>query len=234
VRGTSRRLTAEYWAGDPLWSPDGQTLAYSIAADSPPNIVVRGGAGDAPERRLTRHGSEQHYATGFTPDARQIVFHAATATTGLDLYLVSTTEDHAPPQRLLQTRANESQGRVSPDGRWLAYVSDESGRPEVYLSRFPELQGTTAVSSGGGRRPAWRRDGRELFYLAPDGSLVAVPLTPDGGALEPGKPFQLFAGGVYEGAYAVDSAGQRFLVARVSATTETVPLEVVINPLSGR
>jgi Tol biopolymer transport system component len=229
-RGTSTRLTAAYWAGDPLWSQDGRTLAYSIAADSPPNIVIRGEGGQGAERRLTQHGAEQHYATSFTPDGRQLVFQAVSTTTGIDLYLVSTIETNAPPQRLLQTRANESNGRVSPDGRWLAYVSDDSGRPELYVSRFPELQGKIAVSSGGARRAVWRADGKELFYLGEDGALMSVAIGVSSEALDVGKPTTLVRGGFYEGAYAPDAAGQRFLIARRSESTETVPLEIVANP----
>ena len=130
-----------YWSGDPLWSPDGRTLAYSVAADSPPNLVVRGDGGQGAERRLTQQPTEMQYATSFTPDGRQIVYSALTATTGSDLYAISATDERPTPQRLLQTSANEGQGRVSPDGRWLAYVSDESGQPEVYASPFPGAAG---------------------------------------------------------------------------------------------
>jgi Tol biopolymer transport system component len=229
-RGTSTRLTAAYWSGDPLWSQDGRTLAYSIAADSPPNLVVRPNAGQGPERRLTRQATEQHYASSFTPDGSQLVFQANTPTTGIDLYLVATAEEGATPQRLLQTRANESQGRISPDGRWLAYVSDESGQHEVYVSRFPELQGKTALSSGGGTRPFWRGDGAELFYLGSEGRVLAVPLTRDAGGLQPGKAVELFRAVLYEKIYAPDASGQRFLIARPAPTAETVPLEIVVNP----
>lgn len=130
-RGSSSRLTAAYWASDPVWSPDGRQLAYSVAVDSPPNLVLRESRVDARERRLTRHPLEQHHATSFTPDGRQVVFQAIAPATGIDLYVVPAAQEDATPQRLLQTRANESQARVSPDGRWLAYVSDESGQAEI-------------------------------------------------------------------------------------------------------
>ena len=231
VSGAGTRLTAAYWSSNPLWSPDARTLAYSIAADSPPNLVLRGDGGKGPERRITTQATEQHYATSFTPDGRQIVFHALTATTGADLYLVSASDERAAPQRLLQTAANESMGRVSPDGRWLAYVSDDSGQPEIYVAPFPEVQGKTAVSTGGGTRPFWRADGRELFFLSADGSVMAAPMTASPNAIAPGKPAALFKASPYAGIYAPDAAGQRFLIARPSATGELVPLELVVNPL---
>jgi eukaryotic-like serine/threonine-protein kinase len=228
---TSRRLTAAYWAADPWWSPDGRTLAYSVAVDSPPNLALRSIAGDAPERRLTRSPLEQQYATSFTPDGQQLVYHAISATTGTDLYLVGVNGDAPTPQRLLQTRANEHSAKVSPDGRWVAYVSDESGRPEVYVSRFPELQGKTAVSSGGGGRPLWRRDGKELFYVAPVGRVMALAAQEENGAFRAGTVAELFRETLYADAYAPDPTGQRFLIARPAASSEIVPLEIVTNPL---
>jgi eukaryotic-like serine/threonine-protein kinase len=232
--GTSRRLTSTYWSGDPLWSPDGRTLAYSVAADSAPNLVVRADRGQAPERRVTRQAKEIHYATSFTPDGRQIVYQGLSATTGSDLYVVSATDEQATPQRLLQTSANEGLGRVSPDGRWLAYVSDESGHSEIYVSRFPELQGKTALSSGGGNRPFWRSDGRELFYLGPDGRLFALAITSSGSALTPARPIELFRTVLYGDVYTPDATGQRFLLARPAPAGEPVPFEILVNPFTVR
>jgi Tol biopolymer transport system component len=230
ARGTSSRLTATYWSGDPLWSSDGRTLAYSVAADSPPNLVIRGDRGQGTERRLLQQPSEIQYATSFTPDGRQIVYSALTATTGSDIYAVSTTDDHPTPQRLLQTSANEGQGRVSPDGRWLVYMSDESGQAEIYASRFPEMQGKVALSTGGGSRPFWRADGREVFYLR-DGRVIGLPIAPSAAGLSPGKPEELFKVTLYGDVYAPDASGKRFLIARPAATTEVVPLEILLNPL---
>jgi Tol biopolymer transport system component len=227
--GTSTRLPSTYWSGDPLWSPDGQRLAYSIADTTPPNLVVRDARGHGTERRLTRHATEQHYANSWTPDGRAIVFEAFSNDTGWDLQMVNAADAEAPTQRLLQTRAHETAGRVSPDGRWLAYESDESGRKEIYVAPFPELQGARAVSSGGGTRPFWRRDGRELFYLGPEGRVMAVSVTP-GASLATGKPEELFRATLYGNVYVPTADGQRFLVARPTAAREIVPLEVLVNP----
>jgi eukaryotic-like serine/threonine-protein kinase len=230
-QGTTRRLTAAYWAADPLWSPDGRTLAYSVAVDSPPNLALRRIDGDAQERRLTRSPLEQHYATSFTPDGLHLVYQAISATTGTDLYSVAVTGESPAPQRLLQTRANEHSAKVSPDGRWVAFVSDESGRAEVYVSRFPELQGKTAVSSGGGARPLWRRDGKELFYVAAGGRVIAVTASEENGAFRAASSVELFRATLYADAYAPDQAGQRFLIARPVAAADVVPLEILTNPL---
>jgi Tol biopolymer transport system component len=230
ARATSTRLTAAYWAGDPLWSTDGRWLAYSVAVDSPPNLIVRDTSWKTAEQRVTRSATEQHYATSFTPDGQQLVYQAISATTGTDLYAIPTTGENPAPLRLLQTSANEHSAKVSPDGRWIAYVSDESGRAEVYVSRFPELQGRITISSGGGLRPQWRRDGAELFYLAPGGRLMAVAVKNTATSFQPGSPTELFRSAVYGDVYTPDANGQRFLIARPSATSETVPLEIVTYP----
>jgi Tol biopolymer transport system component len=232
ARGTSARLTSTYWSGDPLWSPDGRQLAYSVAADSPPNLVIRDGGGHGAERRLTKQPTEQHYGTSFSPDGHHLVYTAITTATGLDLFMVPTThQDTATPQKLLQTAANETMGRVSPDGRWLAYVSDESGQRQVYVTRFPEIQGKIAISPAGGWRPFWRADGRELFYLATDGAMMAVPITATAATLEPGRPIQLFRTDIYQSAFAPDARGERFVIGRPTPTNDVVPLDVVLNPL---
>jgi Tol biopolymer transport system component len=228
--GTSTRLPSTYWSADPQWSVDGQRLAYSIAADTPPNLVTRDQAGQGPERRLLRSSSDQQHATSWTPDGRSLVYEVLSGATGWDLQMVSTTDENPTPQRLLQTRANETTGRVSPDGRWIAYVSDQSGQAEVYVARFPEIQGERKVSSNGGSRPSWRRDGRELFYLGSEGRVIALSLTP-GTALEIGSPTELFRMVLYGNIYVPDGSGQRFLVARPVPGQEPVPLEIILKSM---
>ena len=115
----------------------------------------------------------------------------------------------APPQRLLQAAANDNEPSLSPDGRLLAYSSDESGRREVYVSRFPEMSGRIAISSGGGGRPMWRRDGRELYFLAPDNRVMAVTMTPSSAS----PPILLFQPALFSSLYPPAPDGSRFLIA---------------------
>jgi eukaryotic-like serine/threonine-protein kinase len=230
ARTTSSRIPADYWSAAPVWSADGGQLAYSIAADSPPNLVVRDQGGAGPERRVTRAPAIQ-YAGDFTPDGRTIVFRGFSNDTGWDLFTTLAGVDSGPPQRLLQTRANEIDARVSPDGRSLAYTSDASGRSEVYLTGFPEAQGSRAVSSGGGFRPMWRRDGRELYYVGSDNRLMASAIT---GATplptaSPAAP--LFRATLFSGLYVPFPDGQRFLVATPAASSDVVAMELMLNVL---
>ena len=225
--GRTEQVPSTYWSGAPMWSHDGTQLAFAVAQDSPPNIVVRADGGRGKERRLTTSTATQ-YPTDWTPDARRIVFQEFSTDTGWDLSAVGT-EDGAAPQRVLKTNANETLARISPDGRWIAYVSDESGRAEVYVARFPEMDPKTKVSTEGGGRPIWRRDGRELFFATDAGAVAVVTFDPAAG--KAGQVTPLFKTDLYLGLYSPDADGRRFLVARPAPITRAVPLELVMNPL---
>jgi len=229
--GATVRVPADYWSGQPVWSADGSTLAYSIAADSPPNLVVRRQRGAGPEVRVTR-SSEMQYAATFTPDARTILFRAFSTDTGWNLFTVPV--EGGSPQRLLQTPADETDMSVSLDGRLLAYTSNESGRTEVYVSRFPEMSNRVAVSSGGGSRPRFRGDGRELYFNAPGNRLTAVSVTLTNGSPSVGPASVLFEIPLFGGLYAPAADGRRFLIAMPSPSTDVVPMELRLNPLVPR
>jgi Tol biopolymer transport system component len=224
-------VPGEYWSGAPVWSPDGAVLAYSVATDSPPNIAVRAGRGTAAEQRITK-SSEIQYPGAFTPDARALLFRAFSNDTGWDLFSVPV--EGGTPQRLLQTPADENEMSLSPDGRWLAYTSNESGRTEVYVSRFPEMSNRIAVSSGGGQRPLWRSDGRELFYVASGSRLMAAAVTAAGASATVGPSSTLFEVPLFGGLYAPGADGRRFLIAMPAPSTDVVPMELQINRLTPR
>jgi Tol biopolymer transport system component len=230
--GATVRVPAEYWSGAPVWSGDGSVLAYSIAADSPPNIVVRENRGTAAERRITKSAT-MHFASGFTPDARTILFRAFSSDTGWDLFTVAV-DGSSPPQRLLQTPANENEMSLSRDGRFVAYTSDESGRTEVYLSRFPEMSGRIPVSAGGGSRPMWRADGRELYFLGTGGRLMAAAISFAGSSPSVAPASAVFDAPLFGGLYAPVANGTRFLIAMAAPSTDVVPMELVVNPLVPR
>jgi eukaryotic-like serine/threonine-protein kinase len=136
------------------------------------------------------------------------------------------------PQPVLRTQFNETDARLSPDGRWIAYVSDESGKWEIYVQPFLSSGGKWQISSAGGRQPQWSRDGKEFFYVAPDQKLMAVPVHP-GTSLDPGAPKELFqlhtATDSFGTSYDIAADGQRFLVSTLVGEEASPPLNVIVN-----
>jgi len=136
------------------------------------------------------------------------------------------------PQAVLRTQFNEMDGRISPDGQWLAYVSDESGKWEVYVQRFLSPGGKWQISSNGGKQPQWSHDGKELFYVSADQKLMAVAVH-SGLSLDPGIPKELFqfrgTSDFLGGSYDVGTNGQRFLVSALVGEEASPPLNVIVN-----
>jgi Tol biopolymer transport system component len=139
------------------------------------------------------------------------------------------------PFPYLRSEFSEYAGTVSPDGRWLAYVSDESGRNEVYVANFPAPTGKWRVSTAGGWAPTWRRDGREIFFVATGDKITAAPVTVDGATLHVGALETLFETQFpsvpYPGArlYGVSADGRRFLVLVTAARSVPSPLTLVVD-----
>ena len=131
------------------------------------------------------------------------------------------------------TDASEHSARFSPDGRFVAYVSNESGSNEIYVQTFPASGGKWQISNGGGTQPEWRADGKELFFLSPGDTLQAVPVS-IGATFEPGIPKALFKrtierGGILRNRYNVSADGQRFLLNAARAAAQSTPFSVVLN-----
>src|SRR5207302_1988745 len=141
-----------------------------------------------------------------------------------------TGDDHKP-KPYLQTESNASQARFSPDSRWVAYISDESGKREVYVRPFPAASGGKwMVSKGGGTQPRWRRDGKELFYISADSKLMAVEVAAASGIFQAGIPKALFAAPIWGGGasvnvtrYDVTADGRKFLINSVPKETTSAP-----------
>jgi dipeptidyl aminopeptidase/acylaminoacyl peptidase len=175
--------------------------------------------------------------TDWSRDGRFIIYTQLDPKTKMDVWVLPVTgSGEAKPFPVVRTEAKETAGRLSPDGRWLAYASDVSGRYEIYVQSFPGGGGKRQVSNGGGNSPRWRRDGRELFYYAADGKLMAAPVI-SGESFETGAAVSLFefrAGTDPTFApYAVTADGQRFLINAVVETEPNAPLTVVVNWTAG-
>jgi Tol biopolymer transport system component len=235
ARETLTRLTFE--AGfnrGPVWTPDGRRLASSTLLDGAEAIHWRAADGTGKAERLSK-GATVQMPTSFTPDGRQLIF-SQPGVTPFDIGVVDLAGDRAETLLLSEPKFSETNGALSPDGRWLAYQSNESGREEIYVRPFPTINdGRWQVSNGGGSRPVWARNGRELFYYRPPGTVMAVTI-PAGATFAAGNPQQLFAGryaAVNAGfTYDVSPDGKRFLMIKpvdVAQDAEQPRLVVVQN-----
>jgi eukaryotic-like serine/threonine-protein kinase len=215
----------------PVWAPDGSALAFAEVRDRPPNIYIHrlDAAGD-PER--ITDSSIQHFPLDWSSDGAHLLFLENHPLTRADIWRIPAT-GNGEPIPVLAGPANEALARIAPDGRWLAYQSNESGRTEIYVTPFPGPGRRWLVSLAGGSEPIWSHDGRELFYVAPDGRLMVVS-TGKGGEFAPGVPEALFelnawrptaAGAGWGFAVAPDG---RVLVNRL-VDQHVMPITVVLN-----
>jgi len=197
-RDVATRVTfGEGYDADPVWSPDGQWIAYEGEVNGKDGILKKRADGTGEPEVVVVPGKLTYPAPdSWSPDARSLVVQAVGAKGGQDIWLVDV-DGKSEPLPLIQSPYNEAGVQFSRDGRFLAYESNETGRPEVFVSSLPMGQGKWQISDGGGSQPRWSRDGRELFYRTADG-LMSVQLAIDGGGLHPGKPVSLFKG-VYLG-----------------------------------
>jgi DNA-binding winged helix-turn-helix (wHTH) protein len=213
----------------PSWGPHSSQLSFTLPRGAGyADIMGRSITGPAADDTTLVAGPQPKIPGNWAPDG-QMVFATTSPQFRLDLWRLPAGA--RTPVPYLQTPFNELHGQVSPDGRWIAYTSDESGNWEVYLQTFPTPGGKRVVSIGGGGEPLWRKDGRELYYLATDGMLMAVDVT-NGTLLQVGRPKPLFRAPItadiltYRNQYAVDADGQRFLF---DSPGEREPINVVVN-----
>ncbi len=228
-RGASTRLTDGLL---PLWTSNGTELVYTFrppGGGGASDLWRRPVSGPQEQHTVVVHDPEMKIGGNWTRNGRYLVYASSNAETRLDLWM--HTEGDPTPRPYLRTPFNEMHPQVSPDGRWIAYASDESGRWEVYVQSFPETGAKQTVSIGGGAEPQWRGDGRELYYLAPDGSVMAVSVT-DAAVLKVARPVALFRAPIsadiitYRNQYAATADGQRFIV---DTAAEREPINVVVN-----
>jgi len=228
------RLTNEPLGGTaPVWSPDGKMLAFT---GSDGNLYRKGASGSGKEELLLKTGSRKT-ASDWSRDGRFLFYTEVGAETQGDIWVLPNPlgpAGESKPYPFLQTAADESQAQLSPDGRWVAYASNESGISEIYVRPFPTGEGRWKVSIKQSREPRWRGDGKELFYLEdedyPDTNLMVLPVTSGtNGSFSPGAPLMLFKRSLRirvqdENAfqYAASADGQRFLVLAKPDVQETI------------
>ena len=228
ARDTTTRLVAD--GNTPIASADGTRLVFSaVRASGVSDLYLKslGNNGD----ELLLHTGDNMLPNDWTRDGQFVVFVSRNPHTGRDIWLLPMTGPRTPIP--FSTRpGNEIQAQVSPDGRAIAYASDESGAWEVYVESFPKGGNRRAISAGGGAKPQWRADGRELFYLTPDRMVVAAPVAGTG---DIGRPRPLFQAPIvaelntYRSQFAADAGGTRFLVDGAEPGGGREPVTVLVD-----
>jgi eukaryotic-like serine/threonine-protein kinase len=203
---------------------------FSSVREGALNLYSKPSNGATNEEVLLK-SNEGKIALDWSHDGKYLLYDVNDPKTKADLWYLPMKEGDRKPVRYLATEFNEGQARFSPDGRFVAYTSDESGAAEIYVRTFPDPSGKWQVSKNGGAYPRWRRDGKELFYLAGGTRIMAVDVT-TGATFQSGEPKVLLDARVPAG-YDVTADGKRFLIATSSGDGAADPITVVLNWQAG-
>jgi len=238
ARGVVSRFTSHpAQDGTPRWSPDGQRIVFNSNREINFNLYVKPISGTAPEEQLLLRTTQSMSPTYWSPDGRFLLFRSVDPKMSHDLWALPFFGDKMPFP-VVRGEFIESYGQLSPDGRWVAYQSDESGRAEVYVRPFQNAGAQVRISTDGGAQMRWRQDGRELIYVALDGRLIAVPLRLQGDDLQAGAPLPLFVArmgdivsrdsGYYQN-YVMTPDAARFLINTIVDADSVPPITVILN-----
>lgn len=212
--------------GDPVWSPQGHKLIFASNRKGTFDLY-RKTLGNPEEAELLYESAEHKFPEAWSPDGRNIIFLSADGA----VFVMSVEGEDKTPRRVLDTPFGKDEFDFSPDGKWVAYNANESGRSEIYLAPFPHFQQRRQVSNSGGVQAHWGRDGRELFYLGLDGQLRSVAVY-GGATLETGTPQILFQTNAecspLLNQYAVTADGSRFLAIEPAAGPWS-PIHLILN-----
>jgi len=238
MRRTLTRLTFDPGVDNlPVWMPDSKFILFNSTRSGPRNLFRQAADGTGAVERLTTTENNQ-FPFSISPDGKRLVLgEVSSQGSAADVSMLALD---GPPQSkpIVQTPFSEYGAQISPDGRWMAYQSNESGQFQIYVRPFPNVDsGRWQVSTSGGTRARWARDGRELFYLDGDGTLTSVAVRADGATFSASNPTKVFEKKYYAGfnlgAYDVSTDGQRFLMIKddrpADQAAASANLVVVLN-----
>ena len=235
ARGVNSRFT--FAAGVnicPLWSPDGSRIVFTAEKEGASSLLEKASTGQGEEKPLLKSTDGRVLATDWSRDGKYIAY-SHRGKEGWDVFVLPTAGDRKPIP-VVQSPFNDLNGMFSPDGRFIAYQSNESGRAEVYVQTFPDPGGKWQISTAGGVDASWRADGKEIFFRAPDQKLMAVDVQ-TAGNFQAGIPQPLFLGRVPPGAsrnrYSPAADGQRFLYVAPLGRESMTPTTVILNWFEG-
>ncbi|HEV2021970.1 MAG TPA: protein kinase, partial [Terriglobales bacterium] len=218
----------------PVWAPDGSRIAFTANYGGKWALYSKAANGAGEEVLVSEIEGATGTASDWSRDGKYLLFDVLANDTRRDIWFLRSDQSKGTP--LLRTPAQEDQARFSPDGRWIAYVSNESGRDEVYVTPFPNVGPKWQVSSEGGDIPQWSRDGRELFFLRPDNTVMAAPIAEKDSSVEVGTVKSLFKlnspAGIF-GAFVVSPDDSRFLATSSAGGESGAPLTLVVNWMAG-
>jgi Tol biopolymer transport system component len=216
-----------------LWSPDGTRIVFDSNRNGHRDLYVKEATGARPEELLLESPQDKT-AHSWSADGRFLLYRAADPKTLADLWVLPLTGDRKPFV-FLKTAFDEYNPQFSPDGRWVAYQSTESGQWEIYVRPFPGSGGQWQISTSGGSQVRWRPDGKELYYVAPDGTLMAAAVAVKGTTFEPHGPVKLFQPPIWGGGANTNNGQQydvapdgRFLI-NVAADERTASITLLTN-----
>ena len=234
ARGATTRLTFGPSFVTPIWSPDGRQILFSSSRKLGFQLYLKNADGSGSEELVADLGRVPVNAWDWSREGKYVLVRK-----GNELWSLSGPE--RVPKPLLQAKGTVRNAQFSPDGRWIAYASNETGNMEIHVSPFPSANGKWQVSSGGGQEPRWRQDGKELFYLSTDGKMMAVAVTTGlramaGAGFEAGSPVALFqthrrqpVSALDVFSYDVSADGQRFLIITKVDEANAAPLAITLN-----
>jgi hypothetical protein len=238
-RRTEQRLTTDAPINtSPFWSPTGDRMVFASSRSGAQNLYQKSTSGTGKDELLVASDNNKH-PTQWSHDGRFIVYFETDPKTRRDIWVLPMDGmKKGNPVPFLRSEFNEYQGQLSPDTHWMAYTSDETGQPEVYVRPFPEGEGQTKISIAGGEQPRWRGDGKELFFVGADGKMMAMAVKVTAGprpSFELGVPKVLFEvklarapSPLFE--YDVTADGKRFLLDTVASGLMSAPaLTVEVN-----